>query len=78
MRTTFSILVFLLLMRKKPDDYLWRGHSYLGCFVSPFQSSLTSSSMGNRVRLKTWIALDYEASRARGFVLRSLELQSFA
>ncbi|GKB26075.1 hypothetical protein Tco_0865476 [Tanacetum coccineum] len=23
-----------------------------------------------------WIALDYEASRARGFVLRSLELQS--
>ncbi|GJU45625.1 reverse transcriptase domain-containing protein [Tanacetum coccineum] len=25
--------------------------------------------------LVTWIALDYEASRARGFVLRSLELQ---
>ncbi|GKE80713.1 hypothetical protein Tco_1550713, partial [Tanacetum coccineum] len=25
-----------------------------------------------------WIALDYEASRAYGFVLRSLELQSLA
>ncbi|GKF42051.1 hypothetical protein Tco_0125393, partial [Tanacetum coccineum] len=25
-----------------------------------------------------WIAPDYEASRARGFVFRSLELQSFS
>ncbi|GJV22809.1 hypothetical protein Tco_1375504 [Tanacetum coccineum] len=53
--------------------------------VSPFLSSLTNSSMGDRVRLKTRltkisasIAPDYEASRARGFVLRSLELQSLA
>ncbi|GKE78886.1 hypothetical protein Tco_1545006 [Tanacetum coccineum] len=30
---------------------LWRGHSYLGCSVSPFLSSLTSSSMGDRVKL---------------------------
>ncbi|GJU00940.1 hypothetical protein Tco_1111278 [Tanacetum coccineum] len=28
--------------------------------------------------LQKWIAPDYEASRARGFVLRSLELQSLA
>ncbi|GKB70855.1 hypothetical protein Tco_0932267 [Tanacetum coccineum] len=40
-------------------------------FFSPFLSSLTSSSMGDRVRLKTRIAPDYEDSRARGFVLRS-------
>ncbi|GJW68429.1 hypothetical protein Tco_0122853 [Tanacetum coccineum] len=67
------------------DDDLWRGHSYLGCSVSPFLSSLTSSSMGDRVRLKTRltkisasIAPDYEDTRARGFVLRSLELQSLA
>ncbi|GJR85955.1 hypothetical protein Tco_0209966 [Tanacetum coccineum] len=58
------------------DDDLWREHSYLGCPVSPFLSSLTSSSIGDRDKLKTRIALDYEASRARGFVLRSLELQS--
>ncbi|GKD58398.1 hypothetical protein Tco_1295907, partial [Tanacetum coccineum] len=38
----------------------------------------TSSSMGDRVRLKTWIARIFEASRARGFVLHSLELQSSA
>ncbi|GJV00601.1 hypothetical protein Tco_1329871 [Tanacetum coccineum] len=69
----------------KPDDDLWSGHSYLGCSISPFLSSLTSSSMGDRVRLKTKltkitasIAPYYEDSRARGFVLRSLELQSLA
>nr|GEW82773.1 hypothetical protein [Tanacetum cinerariifolium] len=28
----------------KADDDLWRGQSYLGCFVSPFLSSLTSST----------------------------------
>ncbi|GJU13227.1 hypothetical protein Tco_1135623 [Tanacetum coccineum] len=67
-----------LLNAKVPDDDLWREHSYLGCPVSPFLSSLTNSSMGDRVRLKTRIAPDYEASRARGFVLRSLELQSLA
>nr|GEW28321.1 hypothetical protein [Tanacetum cinerariifolium] len=63
-----------LLIAKVPDDDLWREHSYLGCSVSPFLPSLTSSSMGDRVR----IAPDYEASRACGFVLRSIELQSFA
>ncbi|GJR60363.1 hypothetical protein Tco_1502525 [Tanacetum coccineum] len=69
MGTTFSIL---------PDDDLWRGHSYLGCSVSSFLSSLTNSSMRDRVRLKTRIALDFEDSRARGLVLRLLELQSLA
>nr|GEV32158.1 hypothetical protein [Tanacetum cinerariifolium] len=42
-------------------------HFYLPC---------PSSSMGDRVRLKTRIARDLEASRARGFVHRPLELQS--
>ncbi|GKD17220.1 hypothetical protein Tco_1206378, partial [Tanacetum coccineum] len=53
--------------------------------VSLFLSSLTSLSMGDRVRLKTRltkigasIASDFEASRTHGFVLRSLELQSLA
>ncbi|GJU40947.1 hypothetical protein Tco_1193904 [Tanacetum coccineum] len=35
------------------EDIPWRGHSYLGCSVSPFLSSLTSSSMGDQVRIKT-------------------------
>ncbi|GJW56657.1 reverse transcriptase domain-containing protein [Tanacetum coccineum] len=44
---------------------LWRGHPCFGCSVSPFLSPLTSSRLSE----------DFEASRARGFVLRSLELQ---
>ncbi|GKC36724.1 hypothetical protein Tco_1049108 [Tanacetum coccineum] len=67
-----------VLIAKVLDDDPWRGHSYLGCSISPFLSSLTNSSMGDRVRLKTRIAPDYEASSAHGFVLRSLELQSLA
>ncbi|GJW45733.1 hypothetical protein Tco_0077379 [Tanacetum coccineum] len=58
-----------LFHQKSQDVDSWRGHSYLGCPVSPFLSSLTSSSMGDRD------CPDFKASRARGFVLRSLELQ---
>ncbi|GKE00774.1 hypothetical protein Tco_1388757 [Tanacetum coccineum] len=53
---------------------------YFGCSVSPFLSPLTSSSTGERVKLSDLkqalrgIAPDFEASRARGFFLRSLEL----
>ncbi|GKF44301.1 hypothetical protein Tco_0130853, partial [Tanacetum coccineum] len=55
-----------------------------------FYPPLPSSSVGDRVRLKTRLTkisasreatrdcLDFEDSRARGFVHRSLDLQSFA
>ncbi|GJW48354.1 reverse transcriptase domain-containing protein [Tanacetum coccineum] len=52
---------------------LWRGHPCFGCSVSPFLSPLTSSSMRGLGQAK--IARIFEASRAHGFVLRSLELQ---
>ncbi|GKF37258.1 hypothetical protein Tco_0114016, partial [Tanacetum coccineum] len=56
------------------------GYPCFGCSVSPFISPLTSSSMGDRVKLSDLKqalrdCLDFEASRARGFVLRLLELQ---
>nr|GEY13185.1 hypothetical protein [Tanacetum cinerariifolium] len=43
-----------LLTTKVPDDDLWRERSYLGSSVSPFLSSLTSSSMGDRVLSLAW------------------------
>nr|GEU30140.1 hypothetical protein [Tanacetum cinerariifolium] len=48
--------IFLIFLRINDD--VWRGHSSLGCPISPFLSSLT----------KLKIAPDLEASRARGFV----------
>nr|GEY86282.1 hypothetical protein [Tanacetum cinerariifolium] len=36
----------LLSILQKADDNLWREHSCLGCSISQFLSSLTSSSMG--------------------------------
>ncbi|GKB02003.1 hypothetical protein Tco_0830047 [Tanacetum coccineum] len=44
----------------------------------PTEEPDNSLSMGDRVRLKTRIAPDFEASRAHVFVLRSLKLQSLA
>nr|GEX45960.1 hypothetical protein [Tanacetum cinerariifolium] len=54
---------------KVPDDDLWREHSYLGCFISPFLPFLTSSSMGG-IR-NSWIL----KTCAKGFVLQSSLLQ---
>nr|GEY17152.1 hypothetical protein [Tanacetum cinerariifolium] len=34
------------ISKLKPDDDLWREHSYLGCSISSFLLSLTNSSMG--------------------------------
>nr|GEV56997.1 hypothetical protein [Tanacetum cinerariifolium] len=55
-----------------PSEYEYvyaddEGHANLGCPVSTFLSSLTSSRLP-----------DYEDSRARGFVQRSLDLHSLA
>ncbi|GJX98885.1 hypothetical protein Tco_0355904 [Tanacetum coccineum] len=46
--------------------------------ISDFSESPMMVSGGDIPILDVPIALDYEASRARSFVLRSLELQSFA
>ncbi|GKB32135.1 hypothetical protein Tco_0871536 [Tanacetum coccineum] len=46
--------------------------------ISDFSKSPMMIYEGNIPILDVLIAPDYEASRARGFVLRSLELQSFA
>ncbi|GKB31465.1 hypothetical protein Tco_0870866 [Tanacetum coccineum] len=54
-----------LFHQKKPDVDSWSGHPCFGCSVSPFLSPLTSSRLPQI----------FEASRARGFVLRSLKLQ---
>ncbi|GJS89209.1 hypothetical protein Tco_0771845 [Tanacetum coccineum] len=56
-----------------------RGHSYLGCSLSPFLSSLTKSSMGESQardshKNKCFDCMDFEDSRAHGFVHRSLDL----
>ncbi|GJT43977.1 hypothetical protein Tco_0952692 [Tanacetum coccineum] len=51
------------------DDYDSKGDI---CFLEEFLSNDSPSLPENE------IAPDYEASRARGFVLRSLELQSLA
>ncbi|GJU14248.1 hypothetical protein Tco_1142214 [Tanacetum coccineum] len=52
--------------------------SHLGKITSDFSKSPMMISGGDIPILDVSIALDYEASRARGFVLRSLELQSLA
>ncbi|GJV97269.1 hypothetical protein Tco_1548846 [Tanacetum coccineum] len=51
-----------------------RGHANLGCSVSPFLSSLTKSSMGDRVRFKTRltkISASREATHVSVFCLFS-------
>nr|GEX74309.1 hypothetical protein [Tanacetum cinerariifolium] len=41
------------VFKPEPDDSVWRGHSSLGCPVSPFLSPLAKFKCGDRVRLKT-------------------------
>ncbi|GJY16651.1 hypothetical protein Tco_0387073 [Tanacetum coccineum] len=75
---------FQAVSSEKPDVDSWRQHSKFGCSSSPFLSPLTSSSMGDRVKLSdlkqalrggTPYVPGFEATCAsQFFVLRSQEL----
>ncbi|GKC13668.1 hypothetical protein Tco_1010450, partial [Tanacetum coccineum] len=62
------------LFQKSPMLIHGENNSNLGVHHLHFYPLDKAQVWGDRVKLKTRIALDFEASRARGFVLRSLEL----